>query len=102
MFNPALFPPMPFMPGMPTFMPGQKIARKPLRPPPETPQATLYIRNLNEKVKIATLKQGLETVFSSFGKVIGLEIFSTNTYDLKVLDIKVKRNLKHRGQAFVR
>ena len=69
MFNPALFPPMPFMPGMPTFMPGQKIARKPLRPPPETPQATLYIRNLNEKVKIATLKQGLETVFSSFGKV---------------------------------
>ena len=60
-----------FMPGFmpPSFLAGQKIERKPLRPPPSQPQATLYIRNLNEKLKLSTLKQGLETIFSSFGKV---------------------------------
>jgi U2 small nuclear ribonucleoprotein B'' len=49
-------------------------------------QPTLYIRNLNEKVRIQPLKSALEAIFSQFGKVI---------------DIKVKRNIRHRGQAFV-
>lgn len=67
-------------------IPGQKVLRKPSRPPPQEPQATLYVRNLNEKLQPAVIIKGLEAIFSQFGKVV---------------DIKAKRNLKHRGQAFV-
>ncbi|KAJ3363909.1 hypothetical protein HDU91_002807 [Kappamyces sp. JEL0680] len=89
MFNP--YAGMPAFPGAPPmmmpFLPGQKIARRPNRAPPTEPQATLYVRNLNEKLKVEVLKKGLEAVFGSFGKIV---------------DIKVKRHLRHRGQAFVR
>ena len=34
------------------------------------PSKTLYIRNLNERVKLPVLKQDLQTTFSQFGNVI--------------------------------
>jgi RNA recognition motif-containing protein len=67
-------------------IPGKKVIRKPSRPAPQEPQATLYVRNLNEKLQPKVLAKGLAAVFGQFGKVVG---------------IKAKRNLKHRGQAFV-
>ena len=65
---------------------GMKPERRPKAPPPTQPQATLYIRNLNERLKVSVIREALLTIFSQFGKV---------------LDIKYKRNLAHRGQAFV-
>ncbi|XP_057439265.1 U1 small nuclear ribonucleoprotein A [Lotus japonicus] len=54
---------------------------------PETPQNnTIYINNLNEKIKIEELKKSLHAVFSQFGKI--LEVFAAKT-------------LKHKGQAWV-
>jgi RNA recognition motif-containing protein len=50
------------------------------------PNNTLYIRNLNESVKLPILKQDLETTFSQFGTVI---------------NVVAHKNLKMRGQAFV-
>jgi U2 small nuclear ribonucleoprotein B'' len=47
---------------------------------------TLYVRNLNEAVKLPILKQDLETTFSQFGNVI---------------NIIAHKNLRMRGQAFV-
>jgi RNA recognition motif-containing protein len=47
---------------------------------------TLYIRNLNESVKLPVLKQDLQTTFSQFGKV---------------LDVIAHKNIRMRGQAFV-
>lgn len=47
---------------------------------------TLYIRNLNESVKLPVLKQDLQTTFSQFGKV---------------LDVVAHKNIRMRGQAFV-
>ena len=73
---------MPF-PGLQMFL---KTGRKPKRPPPTEKQATLYVRNLNERVKPKAMKTALEAIFSQFGKVV---------------DVKVKRHIKHRGQAFV-
>jgi U2 small nuclear ribonucleoprotein B'' len=65
---------------------GMKPQRRPKAPPPTQPQATLYVRNLNEKLKVSVIREALLTIFSQFGKVV---------------DIKYKRNLQHRGQAFV-
>jgi RNA recognition motif-containing protein len=50
------------------------------------PSKTLYVRNLNESVKLPVLKQDLETTFSQFGNV---------------LNVIAHKNLKMRGQAFV-
>lgn len=47
---------------------------------------TLYIKNLNEKLRIDDLKTTLNDVFSKFGEVV---------------DIRARNNLKMRGQAFV-
>ncbi|KAJ3325447.1 hypothetical protein HDV06_004306 [Boothiomyces sp. JEL0866] len=63
-----------------------KPERKPQAPPPTTPQATLYIRNLNEKLGVNTMKMALEAIFSQFGKIV---------------EIRVKKHIKHRGQAYV-
>ncbi|KAL2023956.1 hypothetical protein VTK56DRAFT_191 [Thermocarpiscus australiensis] len=48
--------------------------------------ATVYVRNLEERVKPEPLKQALHTIFSEYGNVI---------------DIVAKTNLKAKGQAFV-
>ncbi|KAF2568159.1 hypothetical protein F2Q68_00023635 [Brassica cretica] len=51
-----------------------------------TPNQTIYINNLNEKVKLDELKKSLNTVFSRFGKIVEVLAFKT---------------LKHKGQAWV-
>ncbi|KAI1775678.1 RNA recognition domain-containing protein [Hypoxylon cercidicola] len=48
--------------------------------------ATVYVRNLEERVKLEPLKETLKIIFSEYGNVI---------------DIIAKRNLKAKGQAFV-
>jgi U2 small nuclear ribonucleoprotein B'' len=79
--NPTQF--MPFSMGM---MMGMKPERKPRALPPTKHQRTLYVRNLNEKIKLETLKQSLEAIFSQFGQI---------------QHIRLKHNIKQRGQAFV-
>jgi len=51
-----------------------------------TPKETIYINNLNEKVKKEELKKSLYAIFSQFGQI---------------LDIVAMKTLKMRGQAFV-
>uniref|UniRef100_A0A2K5EL21 U1 small nuclear ribonucleoprotein A n=1 Tax=Aotus nancymaae TaxID=37293 RepID=A0A2K5EL21_AOTNA len=54
---------------------------------PEThPNHTIYINNLNQKIKKDELKKSLYAIFSQFGQILG---------------ILVSRSLKMRGQAFV-
>ncbi|EDL38015.1 mCG22457 [Mus musculus] len=56
-------------------------------PVPETrSNDTIYINNLNEKIKKDELKKSLYAIFSQFGQI---------------LDILVSRSMKMRGQAFV-
>ncbi|VBB84015.1 Putative Small nuclear ribonucleoprotein [Podospora comata] len=52
----------------------------------QQPIATVYVRNLEERVKPEPLKEALIAIFSEYGNVI---------------DIVVKTNLKAKGQAFV-
>ncbi|KAL3531483.1 hypothetical protein ACH5RR_010805 [Cinchona calisaya] len=47
---------------------------------------TIYINNLNEKIKLDELKKSLNAVFSQFGKIVEVLAFKT---------------LKHKGQAWV-
>ncbi|XP_071718893.1 U1 small nuclear ribonucleoprotein A-like [Rutidosis leptorrhynchoides] len=51
-----------------------------------TPNCTIYINNLNEKIKLDELKKSLQAVFSQFGKILEILAFKT---------------LKHKGQAWV-
>ncbi|KAJ7589025.1 hypothetical protein C8J56DRAFT_826388 [Mycena floridula] len=53
---------------------------------PEQTSETLYIQNLNEKIKIDVLKASLRGLFKSYGEV---------------LDVVAHGNLRMRGQAFV-
>ncbi|XP_021722349.1 U1 small nuclear ribonucleoprotein A-like isoform X1 [Chenopodium quinoa] len=50
------------------------------------PNQTIYINNLNEKIKLDELKKSLNAVFSQFGKIVEVLAFKT---------------LKHKGQAWV-
>uniref|UniRef100_A0A0E0PHQ7 Kinesin-like protein n=1 Tax=Oryza rufipogon TaxID=4529 RepID=A0A0E0PHQ7_ORYRU len=50
------------------------------------PNVTIYINNLNEKIKLEELKKSLRAVFSQFGKI---------------LDVLAFKTLKHKGQAWV-
>ncbi len=50
------------------------------------PNHTIYINNLNEKIKKEDLKKSLYAIFSQFGQI---------------LDIVALKTLKMRGQAFV-
>jgi RNA recognition motif-containing protein len=50
------------------------------------PNNTLYVNNLNEKIKTEEIKKSLYAIFSQFGVI---------------LDILAKKSLKMRGQAFV-
>ncbi|KAL6513042.1 hypothetical protein OROMI_034630 [Orobanche minor] len=50
------------------------------------PNKTIYINNLNEKIKLDELKKSLHAVFSQFGKILEVLAFKT---------------LKHKGQAWV-
>ncbi|KIJ66541.1 hypothetical protein HYDPIDRAFT_109590 [Hydnomerulius pinastri MD-312] len=53
---------------------------------PEIISETLYIQNLNEKIKVDVLKASLRGLFKSYGEV---------------LDVVAHGNLRMRGQAFV-
>ncbi|EPS32541.1 U1 small nuclear ribonucleoprotein [Penicillium oxalicum] len=50
------------------------------------PNSTVYVRNLEERIKIEQLKVALEEIFSEFGNVV---------------EIVAKKNLKAKGQAFI-
>ncbi|OAA68349.1 RNA recognition domain-containing protein [Niveomyces insectorum RCEF 264] len=52
----------------------------------DAPIATVYVRNLEERVKPDALRTALDVVFSEFGTVV---------------DIVAKTNLKAKGQAFI-
>ncbi len=54
--------------------------------PEEAASETLYIQNLNEKIKIPVLKSSLRGLFKSYGEV---------------LDVVAHSNLRMRGQGFV-
>ncbi|KAI8909453.1 hypothetical protein DFJ77DRAFT_472557 [Powellomyces hirtus] len=84
-------PGMPGMSGMPPHMqnmPGvvPPPPRIPKQPPPTEPCQTLYIRNLPETKAQKSLENALRAIFSQFGEI---------------LDIRMKTNIKLRGQAFV-
>ncbi|POS84464.1 RNA recognition domain-containing protein, partial [Erysiphe pulchra] len=53
---------------------------------PTTPNATVYVRNLEERIKPPQLREALEELFSEYGTII---------------DIVAKTNLKAKGQAFI-
>ncbi|KAJ3506186.1 hypothetical protein NM208_g16106 [Fusarium decemcellulare] len=53
---------------------------------PETPISTVYVQNLEERVKLEPLTEALRTIFSEFGHVV---------------DVVAKKNFKAKGQAFV-
>lgn len=53
---------------------------------PNPPNATVYVRNLEERIKPAQLIEALTEVFSEYGNII---------------DLVAKTNLKAKGQAFV-
>jgi len=76
--NPMIVPPQfKFVTGPP---------KQPKNPPPTTPRRTLYVHNLNERIKLDVMKKSLEAIFSPFGEI---------------LEISIKKNLRMRGQAFV-
>ncbi|KAJ3190417.1 hypothetical protein HDU85_000713 [Gaertneriomyces sp. JEL0708] len=74
----------PMFAGMPGVVPPPP--RIPKRPPPTEPCQTLYIRNLPETRATKTLETALKAIFAQYGDV---------------LSIRMKRNIKQRGQAFV-
>ncbi|XP_009142518.1 U1 small nuclear ribonucleoprotein A [Brassica rapa] len=51
-----------------------------------TQNQTIYINNLNEKIKLEEVKKSLKEVFSAYGKIVEVLAFKT---------------LKHKGQAWV-
>ncbi|CZR63183.1 related to small nuclear ribonucleoprotein snRNP U1A [Phialocephala subalpina] len=50
------------------------------------PNATVYVKNLEESIKVEQLKEALTELFSEYGEII---------------DIVAKTNLKAKGQAFI-
>ncbi|KAK7398050.1 hypothetical protein QQX98_012587 [Neonectria punicea] len=50
------------------------------------PISTVYVQNLEERVKVEAITEALRTIFSQFGNVV---------------DVVAKKNLKAKGQAFV-
>ncbi|KAL8866066.1 MAG: hypothetical protein Q9174_006513, partial [Haloplaca sp. 1 TL-2023] len=52
----------------------------------QPPNSTVYVKNLEERIKIDDLKEALTEIFSEYGTVI---------------DLIAKKNLKAKGQAFV-
>ncbi|RKP38209.1 hypothetical protein BJ085DRAFT_21104 [Dimargaris cristalligena] len=60
--------------------------RLPKAPPCNVPNSTLYLSNLNEKIKIPALKEALRKLYEPHGKIV---------------EIVAHGNLRMRGQAFV-
>ncbi|CAO3646469.1 unnamed protein product [Mucor hiemalis] len=83
-------PPPQFPGGAPPAQPTQPVAafgipvgKQPLN---TQPSRTVYVSNLNEKVKLDVLKNSLRTLFKQYGVV---------------LDVVAHQNIRMRGQAFV-
>lgn len=73
--------------GAPIVAPAPVAAVPPQQPPPqEQASETLYIQNLNERIKLPILKASLRSLFKSYGEVV---------------DVVAHSNLRMRGQAFV-
>ncbi|KAJ8456966.1 hypothetical protein ONZ45_g18507 [Pleurotus djamor] len=83
----AAAPPVDAMQGV---VPATDAAADPQPPAvPEEPEVrseTLYLQNLNEKIKVNVLKTSIRGLFKSYGEV---------------LDVVAHSNLRMRGQAFV-
>jgi len=88
--NPSIYaPPAAFnisQPGIPNVPTPVIPPPTPKQPPCTTPNNTIYINNLNEKIKIPALKKALSTIFEQYGEI---------------LDIVAHKNFRMRGQAFV-
>ncbi|KAF2803043.1 small nuclear ribonucleoprotein U1a [Mytilinidion resinicola] len=56
------------------------------QPGGDPPISTVYVRNLEERIKIEPLKEALHEIFSDFGTII---------------EIVAKTSLKRKGQAFI-
>mmetsp|Transcript_27415 Transcript_27415/g.36657 ORF Transcript_27415/g.36657 Transcript_27415/m.36657 type:complete len:156 (-) Transcript_27415:484-951(-) len=67
-------------------LPFQAVLEKIRGEPMGKPNATVYVQNLNERVKTSDLKNQLFQLFSQIGEVH---------------EVHAKRNIKFRGQAFV-
>ncbi|KAI4123289.1 MAG: hypothetical protein LQ338_005338 [Usnochroma carphineum] len=52
----------------------------------QPPNSTVYVRNLEERIKVDDLKEALTEIFSEYGNII---------------DLVAKKNLKAKGQAFI-
>jgi hypothetical protein len=76
-------PPMPPMGGPPHMIPMQKIMEEPLLPK----NPTIYIQNLNERVKVPDLKNALYQLFSTHANQLGAE----------VVEVHAKKNIRMRG-----
>ncbi|KAJ2843558.1 hypothetical protein IWW36_005522, partial [Coemansia brasiliensis] len=84
---PGFMPPGPYGPlAPPPMMPVKPKIRHPNRPPCTTPSKTLYIRNLNEKIKIPVLIKALQALFETYGPI---------------LEIRARHSIRMRGQAFI-
>ena len=85
---PGYMPPMPSMMHPPGGAPHmtQNLAQKFKDEPLSNPNPTIYVQNLNERVKISDLKNALYQLFSHYGEVI---------------EAHAKKNIRMRGQAFV-
>ncbi|CAB4485060.1 unnamed protein product [Rhizophagus irregularis] len=88
--NPSIYvPPAAFnipQPGIPNVPTPVLPPPAPKQPPCTTPNNTIYINNLNEKIKLSALKKALSTIFEQYGEI---------------LDIVAHNNFRMRGQAFV-
>lgn len=88
--NPSIYvPPAAFnipQPGMPNVPTPVIPPPTPKQPPCTTPNNTIYINNLNEKIKLPALKKALSAIFEQYGEI---------------LDIVAHKNIRMRGQAFV-
>ncbi|GES90789.1 U1 small nuclear ribonucleoprotein A isoform X2 [Rhizophagus clarus] len=88
--NPSIYvPPAAFnipQPGIPNVPTPVIPPPAPKQPPCTTPNNTIYINNLNEKIKLPALKKALSTIFEQYGEI---------------LDIVAHKNFRMRGQAFV-
>ena len=69
------------------------------------PNHTIYIQNMNEKIKKEDLRKSLYVLMSQFGQVLYFVFFSfLKKYIIifgQVLDIVALKTMKMRGQAFV-
>lgn len=73
-------------PGMIPFPPMKAAIDRIKAEPLNKPCATVYVQNLNERIKVADVKDSLFQLFSNAGEVH---------------EVHAKKNIRMRGQAFV-